>query len=61
MSEVNKELKEKDMQEFLVNKNRLQLLYEWTQKGKVNLSQFATLMEMHTKEHKRQMELDSWN
>jgi hypothetical protein len=51
----------KDVNEFLKNLNRLDLLYDWIKEGKINKEQFADLLLLHKEENQRQIDLDTWD
>lgn len=54
-------MSEQDIKQFTNDFNRLVLLYNWIQTGKVNQEQFVELLELHQQENQRQIDLDSFD
>lgn len=56
-----KDLADKDYNDFINHYNRLELLYEWVQKNKINVEQFRQLIEIDKNENQRQIDLDTFD
>lgn len=56
-----KDLADKDYNDFINHYNRLELLYEWVQKNKINVEQFKQLIEIDKNENQRQIDLDTFD
>lgn len=54
-----KDLADKDYNEFVNHYNRIELLFEWVQQGKINVEQFRQLIEVDKQENQRQIDLDT--
>lgn len=56
-----KDLADKDYNDFINHYNRLELLYEWVKKNKINVAQFKQLIEIDKAENQRQVDLDTFD
>ena len=54
-------LSDKELNKFIKDFNRLELLFDWIKDGKINKEQFADLLIIHQEENQRQIDLDSFD
>lgn len=56
-----KDLDNKELNEFVNHYNRIELLFEWVQKGKITVEQFRQLIEVDKQENQHQIDLDTFD